>query len=131
MTGVFWRGVRSAWLPCAVEEGFSRSTAQAPHIQGFRNPPDKKIASAAVITTRSNRALSRLKSTTETKSIASTRILVTLVIVVINSSHRSRHVSIAVSHCCQLHTLHPGPSEPRPSHLCPVHFVSAEMRRQT
>src|SRR5271155_4180194 len=131
MTGVFWRGVRSAWLPCAVEEGFSRSTAQAPHIQGFRNPPDKKIASAAVITTRSNRALSRLKSTTETKNSASTRILVTLVIVVINTTLRSRHGSIAVSYSCQLHTRHPGPNERRPSHPCLVHFFSAEMKRQT
>jgi hypothetical protein len=53
------------------------------------------------------------------------------VIVVINSSLRSRHASIAVSHYCQLHTLDPGPSEPRPSHPCLVHFFSAEMRRQT
>jgi hypothetical protein len=103
-----WRGVRCAWPPFEVEKGCGQSTPQTPHIQGVRNPPDRKIASAAVITTRSNRALSRLKSTTETKSSASTRILVTLVIVVINSSHRSRHASIAESHCCQLHTFHPG-----------------------
>ena len=32
-----------------------------PHIQWLRSPPDMKGASAAVITTRSNRALSRLK----------------------------------------------------------------------
>jgi len=64
-----------------------------PHIQGLRSPPDKKIVSAAAITTRSNRALSRLKSTMATKNSASTRIRVTLVIVVINSSLWSRHDS--------------------------------------
>jgi len=64
-----------------------------PHIQWLRSPPDMKSASAAVITTRSNRALSRLKSTTATKNTASTRIRLTLVIVVINSSLRSKHNS--------------------------------------
>ena len=89
-----WRGARCAWPPGDVEEGCGQSTPQcAPHIQGLRSPPDKKIASAAVITTRSNRALSRLKSTTEANNSASTRIRVTLVIVVINSSLRSRHDS--------------------------------------
>src|ERR1700721_873380 len=126
-----WRGVRCAWLPFEVEKGCGQSTPQTPHIQGVRNPPDKKIASAAVITTRSNRALSRLKSTAETKNSASTGILGTLVIVVINTTLRSRHGSIAVSHSRQLHALHPGPSEPRPSHPCLVHFFSAEMKRQT
>ena len=68
-----------------VEEGCGQSTSHcAPHIQEPRRPPDKKIARAAVINTRSNCALSRLKSTTETKSTASTRSRVTLVIVVIN-----------------------------------------------
>ena len=89
-----WRGARCAWPPCDVEEGCGQSTQQsAPHIQGLRSPPEKKIASAAVITTRSNRALSRLKSTTDTKNSASTRIRVTLVILVINSSLRSKHDS--------------------------------------
>ena len=55
--------------------GLGQSTSQcAPHIQGLRSPPDKKIASAAIITTRSNRALSRMKSTTEANNSASTRI---------------------------------------------------------
>lgn len=53
-----------------------------PHIQGLRNPPQNKIASVAVITTRSIRALSRVKSTTETKNSASRGIRVTLAIVV-------------------------------------------------
>ena len=66
---------------------------KAPHIQGLRNPPDNKIANAAAITTRSNSALSRLKSTTETKNTATTRIRITLVTVVINSNLRSRHDS--------------------------------------
>jgi hypothetical protein len=93
MTRVFWRGVRCAWLPCEVEEGCGQSTPQcAPHIQGLRNPPHNKIAIAAVISTRSIRALSRLKSTTETKSSASKGIRVTLVIIVINSSLRSETV---------------------------------------
>jgi hypothetical protein len=105
-----------------LEKGGGQSAPQTPHIQGFRNPPDKKIVSAPNITTRSNGTLSRLKSTAETNNSASTRILATLVIVVINSSLRSRHGSIAVSHCCQLHTFHPGPNEPRPSHPCLVHF---------
>src|SRR5271154_6956128 len=68
-------------------------TASAPHIQGLRSPPDKKIASAAVTTTTSNRALSRLKFTTEASNSVSKRIRVTLVIVVINSNLRSRHDS--------------------------------------
>jgi hypothetical protein len=66
----------------------ARTHQCAPHTQGLRSPPEKKIASPAVITTRSNPALSRPKSTTETKNSASTRIRVTLVIVVINSSLR-------------------------------------------
>ena len=61
-----------------------------PHIQGLRNPPQNKIASVAVITTRSIRALSRVKSTTETKNSASRGIRVTLAIVVINSTLQSR-----------------------------------------
>src|ERR1700691_1892764 len=70
----------------AMEEGCGQCTPQcAPHIQGLRSPPEKKIASAAVITTRSNRALSSPKSTTEAKKSASTRIRVTLAIVVVCS----------------------------------------------
>jgi hypothetical protein len=81
------------WPPCDVEEVCGQSTPQcAFHIQGLCSPPDKKIASAAVITTRPNRALSRLKSTTEANS-PGTRVRVTLVLVVINSSLRSRHDS--------------------------------------
>jgi len=64
-----------------------------PHIQGLSSPPNMKIVSAAVITTRSNRALSRPKSTMATKNNASTGIRVTLLIVVINSSLWSRHDS--------------------------------------
>ncbi len=60
--------------------------------QGVRNPPDKKIASASVITTRSYRALSRLKSATEASNSASNTIRVILVIVVINSSLQRRPV---------------------------------------
>jgi hypothetical protein len=99
----FWRGVRCAWLPCEVEEGCGQSTPQcAPHVQGLRNPPHNKIASAAVISTRSIRALSRLKSTAETKNSASKGIRLTLVIIAINSSLRSKDSSIpTVSHCCQ------------------------------
>jgi hypothetical protein len=85
------------WLAYESEKGFSRSTPQAPHSQDLRNPPDKRIATAAVITTRSHRALSRLKSAMEAKNSASTRIRITLVIVVINSvvnsSFWSRHDS--------------------------------------
>jgi len=81
------------WLSYEPGKGCSRSTTQPPHIQGLRSPPEKKIASAAVITTRSNRALSRLKSTMETKNSASTRPRVTLVIVIINSGLRSGHDS--------------------------------------
>jgi hypothetical protein len=89
-----WRGARCAWPPCAVEEGCGQSTPQcAPHIQGVRSPPDKKITSAAAITTRLNRALSRLKFTTRASNSASSRIRVTLVIVVINSILRPRHDS--------------------------------------
>jgi|HubBroStandDraft_6_1064221.scaffolds.fasta_scaffold143364_2 hypothetical protein len=70
---------------------FCQSTPQcAPHIHGLRSPPDMTITSAAVITTRSNRALSRLKSTPETKNNASTRIRANLVIVVINSSPKEQ-----------------------------------------
>src|ERR1700678_1915327 len=64
-----------------------------PQIQGLCSPPEKKIASAAVITTRSNCALSRLKSATETKNRASTRIRTALVVVAINTTLRSRHGS--------------------------------------
>jgi hypothetical protein len=69
-----------------------------PHIQGLRNPPQNKIASIAVITTRSIRALSRVKSTTETKNSASRGIRVTLAIVVINLTLRLRDGSIVGSH---------------------------------
>jgi len=69
-----------------------------PHLQGLRSPPEKKIASAAVTTTRANRTLSRLKTTTQTNNSVRTRIRVALVIVVINSSLRSRDGSIFVSH---------------------------------
>jgi IS30 family transposase len=77
-------------------EGCSQNTPQcAPHLQGLRSPPEKKIASAAVTTTRSNRTLSRLKTTTQTNNSVRTRIRVALVI---NSSLRSRDGSIFVSH---------------------------------
>ena len=80
-------------------EGCSQNTAQcAPHLQGLRSPPEKKIASAAVTTTRSNRTLSRLKTTTQINNSVRTRIRVALVIVVINSSLLSRDASIFVSH---------------------------------
>src|SRR5579864_293703 len=80
-------------------EGCSQNTPQcAPHLQGLRSPPEKKIASAAVTTTRSNRTLSRLKTTTQTNNSVRTRIRVALVIVVINSSLRARDGSIFVSH---------------------------------
>jgi|HubBroStandDraft_6_1064221.scaffolds.fasta_scaffold83662_2 hypothetical protein len=52
--------------------------------------PQNKIVSAAVITTRSIRAVSWVKFTTETKNNASRGIRVNLVIVVINSTLRSR-----------------------------------------
>ena len=75
----FWRGVRCTW-PSVNEEGLWPSTPQfAPHNQGFRNPPHNSMASAAVITKRSNRALSRLKSTTERKNSASNGIRATRV----------------------------------------------------
>jgi hypothetical protein len=93
-TKVFGGAHAAPWPPCEAEEGCGQNATQcAPHIQGLRSPPDKKIASAAVITTRSNRTLSRLKSATETNSSASKRIRATLLIVVINSSLRSRHDS--------------------------------------
>jgi len=81
----------------------AKSTPQfAPHNQGFRNPPHNSITSAAVITKRSIRALSRLKSTTERKNSASNGIRVTLVIVVINSSLRPKPSSIpTTSYVCQ------------------------------
>ena len=65
-----------------------KRSAMRPTVRGLRNPPHNKIASAAVISTRSIRALSRLKSTAETKKSASKGIRVTLVIVAINSSLR-------------------------------------------
>src|ERR1700729_2636557 len=64
-----------------------------PQIQGLRSPPEKKIASAAVITTRSNCALSRLITATETKNRARTRIRTTVVVVAINPRLRSRRGS--------------------------------------
>ena len=70
----------------------SEARSTVPDGQGVRNPPDKKIVSAAVITTRSYRALSRLKSATEANNSASNRIRVILVIVVINSSLLRRPV---------------------------------------
>src|ERR1700730_6307055 len=84
-----------------MRKGCGQSTPQfAPHNQGFRNPPHNSIASAAVITKRSIRALSRLKSTTETKNSASNGIRVTLVIVVINSSLRPKPSSMPTTSYC-------------------------------
>jgi|HubBroStandDraft_4_1064222.scaffolds.fasta_scaffold17529_5 hypothetical protein len=86
-----------------MRKGYGQSTPQfAPHNQGFRNPPHNSIASAAVITKRSIRALSRLKSMTERKNSASNGIRVTPVIVVINPSLRPKPSSIpATSYFCQ------------------------------
>src|SRR5580700_4777750 len=86
-------GRDAPWPPYEPGKGWGRSAPQLPQIQGLRSPPEKKMASAAVITTRSNCALSRLKSATETKNRASTRIRTTLVVVAINTTPRSRHGS--------------------------------------
>jgi hypothetical protein len=84
--------------------GHGQSTRRcAPHSHGLCSPPDKRIASAAVITTRSNRALSRLKSAMQANNSASTRILVTLVIVAINSSLRTLHEIIVPSKAMWIH----------------------------
>jgi hypothetical protein len=83
----------------ALEEGCNQSAPQlAPHIQGLRIPPKNKIASAAVISTRSIRSLSRMKSTTETKNSASRGIRVTLVIVIIKSTLRSHSAACSQEH---------------------------------
>jgi hypothetical protein len=97
----FWRGVRCAWATLRRGGGLWPKHIGAPHIQGFRNPPHNKIASAPVISARSIRAFSRMNSTAETMNTASKGTRVTLVIVVINKSPRWRHGSIAVSHSCQ------------------------------
>jgi hypothetical protein len=82
-----------------MEEGCNQSTAQfAPRIQGLCIPPRNKIASAAVISTRSIRALSRMKSRTETKNRASRGIRVTLAIVIINSALWSHSAARSQEH---------------------------------
>src|SRR5579864_8917828 len=93
MTRVFGGACDAPGCPARWRRAVAKPNRNPPHIQWLRSPPDMKSASASVITTRSNRALSRLKSTTATKNTASTRIRVALVIVVINSSLRSKHDS--------------------------------------
>src|SRR5579864_8817522 len=93
MTRVFGGACDAPGCPARWRRAVAKPHRNPRHIQWLRSPPDMKSASAAVITTRSNRELSRLKSTTATKNRASTRIRVTLVILVSNSSLRSRHDS--------------------------------------
>ena len=70
MTGMFGGACNADGCP-AMEEGCSQSTPQfAPTFKASASPQNK-IATAAVISTRSIRALSRVKSRIETKNGAS------------------------------------------------------------
>ena len=93
MTRVFWRGVRCAWLPREVEEGRGQTTPQsAPHSmapQSARYEERECCGHNHEIEPRAVQAEIHHGN----KEHASTRIRVTLVIVVINSSLRSRHDS--------------------------------------
>jgi hypothetical protein len=96
MTRVFGGACDAPGLPCDGGGLLPKHTAIcAPHSRPPQSPQNK-IASAAIISTRSIRALSRVKSTTGTKNNASRGIRVTLVIVLINSTLRSRDGSIVV-----------------------------------